>query len=136
MFKKSVVFLPTGKSVKPTAMCPTDRNKLCLSCVSLVKMRQWKNYTCQFHITSYHMIQKLHSFYMCTDTDNFTALLQSSQDQFMDIWVYQHVYSANLKYTTSSCFFLFFSTHYNQHIHLLWTCECSNSFNQCKMKKH
>jgi hypothetical protein len=40
MLKKPVVLLSTGKSVKLTAMCPTDGNKLCPSCVSLVKIRQ------------------------------------------------------------------------------------------------
>ena len=106
-----VVLLSTGRNVKPNAMCPTDWNKLWPSCVSLVKMRQWKQYTCQFQFTSHQMIQKLHSFHMCTDMEYCTALLQSSQDQFTDKWVYQHVYSAILKYATCSSFLFFFKAH-------------------------
>jgi len=116
VLKKPVVLLSTGKSVKATAMCPTDGNKFCPSWVSSVKMSQWKQYTCQFHITSAQMIPKLQIFHMCTDTEYFTAVLQSSRDQFTDNWVYQQVYSANLKYTTSSCFSLFI-VHTPQSIH-------------------
>ena len=136
MLKKPGVLLSTGKCVKPTVTCPTDRNKLCRSCVSLVKMRQWQRFTHQFHITSHHIkwFKSLHSFHTCSNTENFTALLQPSQDQFKDNWTHQHVYSANLKYITSSCFSLFFVHTNSQYPHLLWTPESSNPFNECKLK--
>jgi len=78
MLKKPVMFLSTGKSVKPISMCPTGGNKLCPKLCFLSENEtvsftlhciKWDS---QFHTTLYQMRQSVSHYTVSNETVSFT----------------------------------------------------------------